>query len=147
MSVKKQYFILSLKHTRGDFILWWGPDCKGYTRNLASAGIYDESELVKKGLNNGESTLAVLCSEVNSKAWRVVPTDIISEVCKQSVYQTSDGVQTQAVFDRESARLKKEKDERERRIKAGEECPECGSKPGECEPYCSHHGEEEDDDD
>jgi len=146
--VKKQYYIISLTGTKGDFILWWAPECKGYTRYLAQAGLYDEDDVKarERYLNDKRTTLAVLSTDVERFVRRVVHTDDIREMCKQPLYQTSDGMQTQEFYDKESARLKKEAEERKRRIAAGDLCDECeGSKETGHYEWCSHYGEEEDD--
>lgn len=148
MPAKKQYYIISLTGTKGDFILWWCPDCRGYTRYLSGAGLYDEDDVERRKsyLNNGHETLAVLSTDVERFIRRVVHTDDIREMCKQPLYQTSDGMQTQAFYDKENERLKKEAEERKRKIKAGMLCEECECNPKEGHhEWCSHYGEEEDD--
>lgn len=69
------YYILSLKWTRGDDnITWWGPDCSGYTWDLSVAGRYTE-ERVKGNpayFDNRESTLAVPCEIAERYAARVM---------------------------------------------------------------------------
>lgn len=129
------YVILSLKHTRGDYILWWGPKCSGYTCNLTGAGRYTAKEVETHGLNNGTSTMAILEEDVLKVVSHVVTTEHLSVLCKQRMYQTGDGVMTQVELDKGTARRKKAEDERKARIEAGEECPECGGRRG-CLDWC-----------
>ena len=39
-----RYYIQNTAHYAFDFILWWGPDRRGYTHDLAKAGLYTEAE-------------------------------------------------------------------------------------------------------
>lgn len=70
-----EFYILSLKWTRGgDLLTWWAPNNSGYTTVLELAGRYPR-ELVeaKRGYyDNGESTIAIPCVDVEAEAQRVV---------------------------------------------------------------------------
>jgi hypothetical protein len=60
----KEFFILSLRHSPADGnALWWGPDNKGYTQNLLTAGRYTEAQVAAEPLyyNDGVNTRAVPC--------------------------------------------------------------------------------------
>lgn len=38
------YYLQCTSHYAFDYILWWRPDAKGYTHNLAEAGLYTEED-------------------------------------------------------------------------------------------------------
>jgi hypothetical protein len=42
-----RYFLLSLKHSQGSVLTWWGPNGCGYTTNLDRAGLYESEEALK----------------------------------------------------------------------------------------------------
>jgi hypothetical protein len=138
----KLFYILSLKHTRGDYILWWGPNRCGYTTDLKNAGLYSEEDAMR--INDGLSTMAIPEADVLKVVSRVVMTDHLTTLCKQQMYQTSDGVMTQVELDKETARSKKAAAERKRRVEAGELCEECDCGKGEHHEWCSHYGDDDD---
>lgn len=74
---EREYYILSLKWTRGDEATWWNPDNAGYTIVLDRAGRYAESRVKAAPCyyNNGVSTRAIPCEEAEKIATRVVVTD------------------------------------------------------------------------
>ena len=39
------YYLLSLKHSRGDYLTWWKPNRRGYTIDIREAGRYEDSEI------------------------------------------------------------------------------------------------------
>jgi len=62
------YYILSLKHTRGENLcLWWGPGNCGYVADLDSAGVYSQQQIDEKPdyYNNGVDTVAVRMEEAH----------------------------------------------------------------------------------
>lgn len=70
-----EFYILSLKWTRGgDLLTWWAPNNSGYTSVIELAGRYSRADVeAKQGYyNNGDSTLAIPCAEVDAVAQRVV---------------------------------------------------------------------------
>lgn len=52
----KGYYLASFKHRQPNAILWWGPDNKGYTPDLAQAGIYTH---LSPGYHDSEHTVPV----------------------------------------------------------------------------------------
>jgi len=100
--MSKQYYILSLKHTRGDFILWWQPRDSGYTNNLNVAGLYDEDDVLRRAsyLNNGHTTWAILKENVEAVMSRTVSTDVLTALCGQPMFQTDCGVMTKMAYDK-----------------------------------------------
>lgn len=64
----KQYYILSFNGPVGNDALWWRPEGKGYTMDLADAGKFDELTVrLSPGLyNNGEGTRAVPCEAADA---------------------------------------------------------------------------------
>lgn len=87
MVTSKMYYIMSLKHTKPEdnMVLWWRPECKGYTYYIDEAGIYPEAEIKEKPeyYNDGKDTVAVLCEVVRSVAVFMVPNDGRFETLKQ----------------------------------------------------------------
>lgn len=69
-----EFFILSLKWTREDLLCWWAPKNSGYTSIVSLAGRYSRSdvEAMPGYYNNGTSTLAIPCTEVEKVAELVV---------------------------------------------------------------------------
>lgn len=70
-----EFFILSMRRTRGESLTWWCPNNSGYTSTLEQAGRYSRSA-VEGNLayyDNGTTTLAIPCADVESVAGRVVP--------------------------------------------------------------------------
>ena len=39
------YYLLSLKHSRGDYLTWWKPNRRGYTIDISEAGQYENAEI------------------------------------------------------------------------------------------------------
>ncbi len=102
----KQFYILSLKNTRGEHVTWWGPHSSGYTCDIDHAGIYGEDEIKEKPsyFDNGESTKAVPIELVQQCSRRVVSTDHLSLLCGERVYQWEDGPETETLRQRRAAR-------------------------------------------
>lgn len=70
-----EFYILSLKWTRrSELITWWAPDNNGYTTCLDQAGRYPRAkvEAMQGYYNNGTSTIAVPCEQVDAVATRTV---------------------------------------------------------------------------
>lgn len=57
------FFIMSIKWTRGERVTWWRPDNAGYTDDLMQAGRYPRAEVEKASsyYDNKWSTLAIPC--------------------------------------------------------------------------------------
>lgn len=55
------YLVLSLAHSRPDRLMWWGPDCCGYTTSMDYAGRFTAEAIAsdQKRLNNWRTTIAV----------------------------------------------------------------------------------------
>ena len=73
--MKTEYYILSLKNSPADgCALWWCPDNAGYTKNLLRAGKYTHQEVTEHAsyYNNGETTKAVPCDEVEPEVMHSV---------------------------------------------------------------------------
>jgi len=72
--VSSEFFVLSLKWTRGDVLTWWAPDAMGYTTLIEQAGRFSLEQVTAKPYyyNNGESSIAIPCAEVEAAADRVV---------------------------------------------------------------------------
>ena len=82
MAEQREFYVLSLKHTREGhrLVTWWRPDDKGYTWDLRQAGRYTEARITRPGerglfyYNSGCGTVAVLCADVDALAERVTLT-------------------------------------------------------------------------
>jgi len=73
-----EYYVLSLKWSVGsDYVVFWGPNDGGYFTNLAEAGRYSQEQIDahRSYYDNGHTTLAVPCSEIDALAWRTVFAD------------------------------------------------------------------------
>lgn len=70
-----EFFVLSLRWTRGESLTWWCPNNSGYTIVLEQAGRYSRSAVDGNPAyyNNGTTTLAIPCADVERVAVRVVP--------------------------------------------------------------------------
>lgn len=82
MSNDDQFYILSLPWTREDTLTWWSPNNSGYTSILEHAGRYSREQVTARPdyYNNGESTIAVPCSDVDAVAKRVVFGDFLGKL-------------------------------------------------------------------
>jgi hypothetical protein len=69
-----EFFILSLRWTRGDVLTWWAPDNCGYVTAIDQAGRYPRVQIEANlaYYNNGETALAIPCAAVEAEAVRVV---------------------------------------------------------------------------
>lgn len=56
-----EFYIVSLKHTKGQNMCFWRPNDAGYTEIIEDAGIYTEEQVKEHQsyYNNGESSIAV----------------------------------------------------------------------------------------
>lgn len=69
-----EFFILSVKWTGGDVLVWWGPDDTGYTTLIDYAGRYTREQVERRRsyYDNGDTTLAIPCSAVETRIIRIV---------------------------------------------------------------------------
>ena len=80
LELDPEYYILSLKGSEGmrcQVLLWWRPLNRGYTLFLEDAGRYKQSAVLcaPHYYNNGDTTLAIPCHEVERRARRMVYVD------------------------------------------------------------------------
>jgi hypothetical protein len=82
-TISGQFYILSLKHSQGNFLTWWRPNKAGYCWSLDQAGIYDEAtakQVEDQTKHNGtRSNIAVSVEYAQSLSYRVV------ELCGQNL--------------------------------------------------------------
>lgn len=75
--MSERFYILSLKHSakHDDYITLWRPDDRGYTIYLPYAGKYTDREIEASPgyYNNGRTTAAVPCSEVDALGVEAMP--------------------------------------------------------------------------
>lgn len=66
VGAQDEFFILSLKWTRGSPVTWWRPKNVGYTTDLLQAGRYSRAAVLAEPdyYDNKSSTLAVPCDAV-----------------------------------------------------------------------------------
>jgi hypothetical protein len=71
----EEFYILSLKWSKGDVLTWWCPDNKGYTIVLDRAGRYtrEQVEAEMAYYNDDERTLAIPCGVVEAESVVTVP--------------------------------------------------------------------------
>lgn len=58
----EQYYLMSIKWTNGDNIVWWGPNDSGYTEDIENAGIYSAEQIKQHSIyysNQGVMPVAV----------------------------------------------------------------------------------------
>lgn len=79
-----QYYILSLKWTRGNQLTWWGPDNNGYVTNLAQAGKYSYETVVERRsyYDNHDTSIAIPCERADAAAIQVVPDHALSALLR-----------------------------------------------------------------
>lgn len=60
------YYVLSLKWSRGEKAVWWGPNNNGYTARLDRAGVYTQEQIDAQPnyYNNKRDTLAIPVEKV-----------------------------------------------------------------------------------
>jgi hypothetical protein len=91
---EEEYYILSLNGSQGAYcqrLLWWRPDNKGYTACLEAAGRYKKST-IKEALgyyNNGDTTLALSCEDVERRAHLMVDVDEKYELMKLATFEVT----------------------------------------------------------
>lgn len=70
----EEFYVLSLKYSGGprDALIWWAPDCNGYTIFLEGAGIYTRKRVEERKLSDGENTLAIPVAIVRDRCRRIV---------------------------------------------------------------------------
>jgi hypothetical protein len=62
-----RYYILSLKHSQGSVLTWWGPNSAGYTVNLNHAGLYSQEaakDIEVENMHNGIRSAVAVPEEV-----------------------------------------------------------------------------------
>jgi hypothetical protein len=76
--VSDQFFLWSRKHSKDDVCLWWRPESRGYTTDLAQAGLYsaEEAGVIERG--SGGNVLAVDEATARSLAYQVVSCDALA---------------------------------------------------------------------
>lgn len=81
-----EYYVLSIKRSTADVALWWGPKQAGYYSDLGRAGKYTDAEIAAEPerLNNGRTTLAVPCAEVDALDQLTVPPDVAEAFVKRA---------------------------------------------------------------
>ena len=71
-----KYYLLSLKHSDGDFLTWWRPDERGYCWSLDAAGLYGEEAArrieASSTFDGARSVVAVPEGIAKSASYRVV---------------------------------------------------------------------------
>jgi hypothetical protein len=77
-----KYYIISITHTRGEFVTLWQPNNSGYTTYLDQAGEYSEEDVNKNPnyYNNNRETLAVPCEKLRESAKLCVPYDGVNNL-------------------------------------------------------------------
>jgi hypothetical protein len=80
-----EFFILSLKWTRGSPVTWWRPGAAGYTTDLQNAGRYSRQQVEanREYYDNKTDTLAVPCSDAMLMATTRVSVEIGRDGLKQ----------------------------------------------------------------
>jgi hypothetical protein len=81
--LSKEYFVLSLKWSKGqELLVWWRPNNAGYTCRLDDAGRYtaEAIEADRRYYDDGEGTLAVPCEMAESLAIRVVTDESLHKI-------------------------------------------------------------------
>jgi hypothetical protein len=60
------HVILSLKHSGGDFLTWWGPNRCGYTHSLQQAGHYSawEAGKIEASCHDGHRSSVAIHSDL-----------------------------------------------------------------------------------
>lgn len=73
----KEFVIFSLKWSKGNFAVFWGPDNSGYVTNIAKAGRYSQEQIEDKSnyYNDGKATLAIPLDNVIQLSIPVVVND------------------------------------------------------------------------
>lgn len=69
-----EFLILSLKWTTGDVMVWYRPECKGYTSQIELAGRFSAEEISSSPAyyDNRDSTMAVPLSAAIENSTAVV---------------------------------------------------------------------------
>jgi hypothetical protein len=82
-----EFYILSLKWTRGDLVTWWAPNNSGYTTVLERAGRYSKADVDAEAgyYNDGVNTMAIPCEVVEKHAQRVVMADSLTKLIGKHV--------------------------------------------------------------
>ena len=68
------FYLLSIKHSNGDSLVWWRPNDKGYTSFLEYAGKYTQKQIdaKPKHYDNGHGSRPVPCEVAESLSHQVV---------------------------------------------------------------------------
>jgi hypothetical protein len=81
-----EYYVLSLSRSRPANALWWGLDQRGYYSDLRYAYKCSQAEIEAEPerLNNGVTTMAIPCAEVDKVAQLTVPADVVDALVKRA---------------------------------------------------------------
>ena len=76
------YYILSLKNTDPEALVWWRPNNAGYTIFLDMAGKYSVGEVFgnKSYYDNGKDTMALPCHIVDEFVAKIVPSNSLTKI-------------------------------------------------------------------
>ena len=83
VSGEATYYILSLKWSRGkDLLVWYRPQCAGYTTDLNDAGVYTAEDVDRLRLDDGgfDGTAAIPVEAASAAVTRVVLGDEAREL-------------------------------------------------------------------
>jgi hypothetical protein len=80
------YYILSLKHSKGsDALLWWGPQNCGYTIALDKAGKYSQGQIDAQPhyYNDLRDTMAIRCEDAERLAHMILGREAIFQLAQK----------------------------------------------------------------
>lgn len=82
-----EFFLLSLKHSRGlEVAMWWRPAARGYTRSLADAGRYTAEDLAANPhYNDGVNVAAIPVAAAIAAGFAIVPINKAKELAERQV--------------------------------------------------------------
>ena len=83
--MKKQFIIISLKHTEEDGIMFWNPDRAGYTYNPFRAGVYEEEDILNNldYYHSGNSLVVGLRDQDTLRRLGVIGGKLKAAECKE----------------------------------------------------------------
>lgn len=82
------YYILSLKRSKGERLLWWRPNSAGYTYRLDDAGVYEQQVIDDQPeyYDNKESTMAIPIAVAQNYARKEVPGEFFNQLVGAARY-------------------------------------------------------------